>query len=40
MTQKEYAKYLGVPFGTLQQWEQDRVSISKGTWESLNRFGG
>ena len=38
MTQKEYAKYLGVPFGTLQQWEQDRVSITKRTWESLKRF--
>lgn len=35
MTQKEYAKYLGVPFGTLQQWEQDRVAISKSTWENL-----
>lgn len=34
MTQKEYAKYLGVPFGTLQQWEQDRVSIFKSTWEN------
>ena len=38
MTQKEYAKYLGVPFGTLQQWEQDRVSITKRTWKNLKRF--
>ena len=39
MTQKEYAKYLGVPFGTLQQWEQERISISKNTWENLKKFG-
>lgn len=39
MTQREYACYLGVPFGTLQQWEQDRVMISKSTWENLKKFG-
>lgn len=35
MTQKEYAQHLGVPFGTFQQWEEDRVTISKSTWERL-----
>ena len=38
MTQKEYAKYLGVPFGTLQQWEQEQKAVSKSAWKSLNGF--
>lgn len=37
MTQPEFARYLGVPFGTLQAWEQDRVQIFKSTWEKLMR---
>lgn len=33
MTQKEYAKYLGVVLGMLKKWEQNRVRISKSSWE-------
>ena len=39
MTQVEYAQHLGVPFGTLQQWEQDRVRLSKRSWELLKKIG-
>lgn len=35
MTQVEYAKYLGVPLGTLKNWEKDRVQMIKSTWEKL-----
>lgn len=33
MTQREYADYLGVSFGSLQNWEQDNVRMFKRTWE-------
>ena len=33
MTQKEYAKYLGILLGMLKKWEQNRVRISKSSWE-------
>ena len=33
LTQKQYAEQLGVPPGTLKQWEQNRVRIYKSTWE-------
>jgi transcriptional regulator with XRE-family HTH domain len=39
MTQAEYARRLGVPFGTLQAWEQDRVQICKQTWRRLKIRG-
>lgn len=39
MTQAEYARHLGVPFDTLQAWEQDRVRISKQTWSRLKSSG-
>ncbi len=39
LTQKQYAEYLGVPYGTLKQWEIDRVQISKQTWEILKLRG-
>ena len=39
MTQPEYASCLGVPFGTLQQWEQERVRITKRNWEMLRDRG-
>ena len=39
MTQVEYARRLGVPFGTLQGWEQDRVQIRKQTWRRLKIRG-
>lgn len=39
MTQAEYARWIGVPFGTLQAWEQDRVRIGKQTWSRLKRRG-
>ena len=39
MTQVEYARHLGVPFGTLQAWEQDRVRIGKQTWIRLKSRG-
>ena len=29
MTQREFARRLGVPYGTLQQWEQNRVQCFK-----------
>ena len=35
MTQSEYARRLGVPLGTLKEWEQDRIRMFKGTWEKL-----
>ena len=37
MTQREYADYLGVSFGTLQNWEQNSVRIFKRTWEKFFR---
>lgn len=39
MTQPEYASCLGVPFGTLQQWEQERVRTTKRNWEMLRDRG-
>ena len=39
MTQAEYARRLGVPLGTLQAWEQDRVQICKQTWRRLKIRG-
>ena len=33
MTQREFADYLGVPFGSLQNWEQNNVRMFKRTWE-------
>ena len=33
LTQKAYAKMLGVSLGNLKQWEQNRKQISKFTWE-------
>ena len=35
MTQKEFAHRLGVPYGTLCRWEQNRAQLSKSAWESL-----
>lgn len=37
LTQKEYAILLGIPFGTLKNWEADRVQMFKSTWEQLFR---
>ena len=39
MTQAEYARRLGVPLGTLQAWERDRVRIGKQTWRKLKARG-
>ena len=39
MTQREYAEFLGIPFGTLKQWEIDRVRMSKRAWEKLRQEG-
>ena len=33
MTQREFADYLGVSFGSLQNWEQNNVRMFKRTWE-------
>ena len=33
MTQREYAKALGVPIGTLKKWEQNQARIYKSSWE-------
>ena len=35
MTQAEYAAYIGVPLGTLKEWEQDRVQVQRSTWERV-----
>lgn len=35
MTQQEYAEILGISFGTLANWEKDRVQMLKCTWEKL-----
>lgn len=35
MTQKEFARRLGVPCGTLKKWEQNRVQMSKQAWKNL-----
>ena len=35
LTQPEFAKYIGVPLGTLKKWEQNRVNIQKKTFEKL-----
>ena len=37
LTQKEYAKELGVPLEKLKRWEQGKVQISKFTWERYFR---
>lgn len=39
MTQREFARRLGVPYGTLQQWEQNRVQMFKSAWENLMERG-
>ncbi len=39
MTQADYTRQLGVPIGTLQAWEQDRVQICKQTWRRLKIRG-
>ena len=33
LTQREYAAMLGVSIGNLKKWEQNRVRITKSTWE-------
>lgn len=35
LTQSEFAKYIGVPLGTLKKWEQNRVNIQKKTFEKF-----
>lgn len=35
MSQREFARRLGVPYGTLQQWEQNRVQMFKRAWKNL-----
>ncbi len=35
MSQKQFSAFLGVPFGTLQQWEQNRVIMFKSSWEKM-----
>lgn len=37
MTQREYADYLGVSFGNLQNWEQNNVRMVKRTWGKFFR---
>lgn len=37
MTQKQYAKHLGIPLARLKEWEQNRVRIFKNTWERYFR---
>ena len=33
MTRAQYAEYLGVPVGTLENWEQNSVRMMKSSWE-------
>lgn len=33
LSQSAYAKILGVPLGTLKNWEQNRVRVFKSTWK-------
>lgn len=35
LTQREYAEIVGVPLGTLKNWETDKVQMFKSTWEKL-----
>lgn len=35
LTQHEYAELLGIPLGTLKNWETDKVQMFKSTWEKL-----
>lgn len=39
MSQREFARRLGVPYGTLQQWEQNRVQMFKSAWKKLLERG-
>ena len=39
MTQREFARRLGVSYGALQQWEQNRVQMFKSAWENLMERG-
>ena len=39
MSQREFARRLGVPYGTLQQWEQNRVQMFKSAWRNLMARG-
>ena len=39
MTQKEFAHRLGVPYGTLRRWEQNRAQMFKSAWENLMEQG-
>lgn len=39
MTQREFARRLGVSYGTLQQWEQNRVQMFKKAWINLMERG-
>ncbi len=38
ITQSSLAKQLGVPLGTLKRWEQNRVRMSKSSWEKLRKL--
>lgn len=35
LTQSEFAKYMGVPLGTLKKWEQNRANIQKKSFEKF-----
>lgn len=35
LTQSKFAKYIGVPLGTLKKWEQNRVNIQKKTFHRI-----
>ena len=39
LTQAEFARRLGVPLGTLKEWERGRNQISKASWEKLMSRG-
>lgn len=38
ITQSILAKQLSVPLGTLKRWEQNRVRMSKSSWEKLRKL--
>lgn len=38
MTQSDFAAHIGVPIGTLKNWEKERVRMSKSNYEKLRQF--
>ena len=39
LTQHQLAKRLGISMGVLKKWEQNRVRITKSSWQKLMQIG-